>query len=475
MLPSALRLALGACLLAACGSSTSDTPAGMDLDPGHDVDLDPALVAEKAAWKPCGGRIECRQVEVPVEHDAPDGEKLSIALARSPAWEGYDYRGVILLNPGGPGAPGRPFLEAVDGRRALGMLRGFDLVSFDPRGVGDSGGLPCGTELYPKVAFESGGVEGLIDYYETDSLACADRLGPLFDHLGSLDVVQDIELVRQKLGEEQINFLGASYGTRLAALYAQTFPEHVRAFVLDGPVHPVSDLSALVESQFEALVAASDELIADCMDGTLDCPYDADFLVEELWNRSVELDAEDSFAGMWKSELSRSDGREYLAEFLYTYAYFPEVWEDLVLLPSSDQTPGEIAVNQAVHCTDQNAVVPSAVDIDAHLAEFAEISPEFAVTTLSLATCTGWHVAPNPVPKLVAAGAPPLLLIAGEHDILTPPAFAEELQRSIAESVLVRSNHYGHGAVLVGLPCIDSMLENFFERLELPGNGATCP
>jgi pimeloyl-ACP methyl ester carboxylesterase len=473
MLVSAPWLALGACLLA-CGSSTPDMPEDASLDPGE-IDLDPALIEADAAWEPCGGRIECRQIEVPVDYSAPEGEKLSIAVSRSPAWEGYDHRGVILLNPGGPGGRGRPFLEAVDARRALGMLRGFDLISFDPRGVGDSGGIPCGSELYPKVAFESGGVGGLIDYYQTDSLACAGRLGPLFDHLGSQDVVQDIERIRQTLGEERVNFLGASYGTRLAALYAQTFPEHVRAFVLDGPVHPVADLSALVQSQFEALVAASDELITDCLDGTLDCPYDADLVVEDLWNRSLELDAEDSFAGMWKGELAQPGGREYLAEFLYTYAYFPEVWEDYVLLPTSDQTPGEIAVNQAVHCTDQNAAVPSAADVDAQLAEFAEISPQFAVTTLSLATCTGWHVAPNPVPILADAGAPPLLLIAGEHDILTPPAFAEEMQRSIAHSVLVRSNHYGHGAVLVGLPCIDSMLENFFEQLELPQNGATCP
>jgi len=475
--PPRVLLALGLLGLVACGASGSAPDpdgSGSEVDLAHDRDIDPAQVAE-LAWEPCGGLIECLHIDVPVDHGAPDGEKLSLALQRSPAWPGHDRRGVILLNPGGPGATGRPFLEAVDARRALGMLRGFDLISFDPRGVGESGGIPCGGDLYPKLAFELGGVDGLIDYFEADALTCKGRLGPLFDHLGSRDVVQDIELVRQALGEEQLNFLGASYGTRLAALYAQTFPEHVRAFVLDAPVHPVADLGELVQSQFEALVAASNELVADCLDGVLDCPLDADLLIEDLWHRSVALGAEDGFAGIWKSALARSDGREELADLLYTFAIFPEFWDDFVVRPESTEVTEEVAVNQAVHCTDQGVAVPSPADIEARIGQYGERSAKFSVTTLSLATCAGWHVAPNPVPPLASSGAPPLLLIAGEHDILTPPAFAEALQDSIADSVLVRSDHHGHGAVLVGTPCIDGILERFFERLELPRDGATCP
>jgi pimeloyl-ACP methyl ester carboxylesterase len=288
--------------------------------------------------------------------------------------------------------------------------------------------------------------------------------------------VLDLDLVREALGEEQLNFLGASYGTRLAALYAETFPEHVRAFVLDGPVHPVADLSALVESQFEALVTANDELVRDCQDGILDCPYESDLLIEELWNRSVELKAEDSFAGLWKSELAQPSGREDLAEILWTYWFYPEFWEEVVTLPSSTQTPQQLAVNQAVHCTDQSVPVPSNAEIDARLATFSERSAKFAVTALPLATCAGWHMpVPNPVERLTTTGAPPLLLIGGEHDILTPIAMAEELHASLAESVLVRSGHYGHGAFTVGLPCIDDILTSFFERLELPADGTHCP
>jgi pimeloyl-ACP methyl ester carboxylesterase len=469
-------LASAGLALAGCGSPESaddDERAGGSAE--LSTDLDPTRPLDEEAWTPCGGRIECRQIEVPVDYDDPGGAKLLLSLARAPHWEGYDLRGVILLNPGGPGAPGRPFLEAFDARRALGMLRGFDLVSFDPRGVGDSGAVPCGSGVVPKDVFDSRGTAGLIDYFETDSAECAERMGLLFDHLGSHDVVRDMELIRDALGQEQLNFLGASYGTRLAALYAETFPERVRAFVLDGPVHPVADLAELVTDQFEALLAAVDEFFADCELGVLDCPSDARLLADDLWKQSVDRGAEDLFAGLWKALLTQPTGRAELADFLYTYQTFPDLWDDLILSIFSDPSPPEVAVNQAVHCTDQSVELPTIGALDAALQRFSARSLQFAVTGLSLATCAGWHVVPDPVQRLTAPDAPPLLLIGGEHDILTPLALAEQMRSSLVSSVLLKSGHYGHGAVLAGLPCIDAALDVYFTRLELPDDGSSCP
>lgn len=457
--------------LAACGSSTSDEP---EPDDGLGEDLDPTELAMDDAWKPCGAGIECRELGVPIDHDDPDGAQLSLGLARAPHWEGYDYRGVILVNPGGPGAPGRPFMEAIAGRRALGMLRGFDLVSFDPRGVGASGAVACGTGTVPKVVFDDRGTAGLIEYFERDAAACAERMGPLFDHLGSQDVVRDMDLIREALGQRQLNFLGASYGTRLGALYAQTFPERVRAIALDGPVHPLADLTELVSDQFDALVSAAAEFVADCNQGVLDCPYDVELVIDDLWSRSVQQGAEDLFAGMWQSSLAQTGGREQLAELLYTFAIYPDFWEDLIASVFADPSPQQVAVNQAVHCADQSAAVPSASEIDAAITRFRERSPEFSVMTLSLATCAGWHVEPNPVPLLTAHGSPPLLLIAGEHDILTPRKLAVEMRDSLENAVLVTSSHYGHGAVLASMPCIDDLLDDYFTNLVVPDDGTVC-
>src|SRR5688572_26210879 len=191
--PSTTRLSAGllAALCMACGGETPEAPDPDSVPGGGNeiTDIDPELLASEAAWTSCGRRLECREVEVPVDHADPDGPKLSIAVMRAPRWEGHDFRGVILVNPGGPGAPGQPFVEALDARRALGVLQGFDLVGFDPRGVGGSGAVSCGGSRYPSDAFESGGVPELIELFASDASSCAEPLGLLYDHLGSRDVV----------------------------------------------------------------------------------------------------------------------------------------------------------------------------------------------------------------------------------------------------------------------------------------------
>jgi len=151
-----------------------------------------------------------------------------------------------------------------------------------------------------------------------------------------------------------------------------------------------------------------------------------------------------------------------------------DLWEDLILSIFAEPSPQQVAVNQAVHCTDQGVELPSASAIDAAISGFGERSPQFAVMTLPLATCAGWHIAPNPVPRLTAPDSPPLLLIAGKHDILTPQRLAVEMRGSLANAVLVTSAHYGHGAVLASLPCVDALLDDYFTALVLPDDGSAC-
>jgi pimeloyl-ACP methyl ester carboxylesterase len=463
--------------LLACGGEPSEPKGAGDPDQDLLTDLDPDGDRERdaRAWEPCGANIECRTIEVPLDHAAPAGPTIALSLARAPHWQGYDPRGVILVNPGGPGAPGRPFLESLDARRAVGLLRGFDLASFDPRGTGESGAVACGTGTVLKDVFASRGTAGLVDYFEHDAADCAERMGPLFDHLGSQEVVRDMDLIRIALGQEKLNFLGGSYGTRLGALYANVYPEHVRAFVLDSPVHPVSDLAQLVDGQFEALVSAVDEVFDDCERGALDCPFDVQGAFDLLWSQSVQRGAEDIFAGLCQQLLSAPGGREQLVSLLDTFTLFPELWDELVLSIFADPTPAEVAVNQAVHCSDQSVPAPTPDQITAALAGFAERSPELWPMALPYGTCAGWHVAPEPVAPLTAPDAPPMLLIGGDHDILTPFAFAEQLHEALSGSVLLESGHHGHGAALVGSPCIDAVLESFFGNLELPADGASCP
>lgn len=483
ILPRRLAAALALALALACGpdeppgtgdSSLVDLPGGSDPELLTDLDLDEE--DEEDAWYACGGRIECREIEVPLDYGDPSGETITIALSRARSWPGHAFQGVILVNPGGPGAQGRPFVETMDAKRALGVLQGFDLVGFDPRGLGESALVTCGSGRFPSTAFALGGTDGLIAQFEADGRDCAARLGPLFEHLGSHDVVRDMEVIRRLLGAAQLNFLGASYGTRLGALYAETYPEKTRAIALDGPVQPVADLTALVAVQFDALLEAVAEFFDDCDAAVLDCPPDPQQVVLDLWDHSVRRSSQDLFAGFWKGSFTQQTGREDLADFIYLYWLFPEIWDELIDgVGSSASLPADVVVNQTVHCTDQVLLPPSADEVEGIIQGFMQRAPGFAITALPVAACTGWRVTPNPVQRLTAPSSPPLLLIGGEHDILTPRAFAEEMSASLASSVLVMSGHYGHGAALWGSPCVDDILDRYFDDLELPAAGTSCP
>ena len=478
-LPPRLAATLALALLG-CGADdppgTSD-PSIVDLpEPGLLTDISRDEEDAENAWYACGGRIECREIEVPLDHGDPGGRTITIALSRAPSWPGHAFQGSILVNPGGPGAEGRPFVEALDAKRALGVLQGFDLVGFDPRGLGESALISCGSGRFPSTAFALGGTEGLIAQFAADGEDCAARLGPLFEHLGSHDVVRDMELIRQVLGPGQLNFLGASYGTRLGALYAETYPENTRAIALDGPVQPTADLTALVSVQFDALLGAVAEFFEACDAAILDCPPDPQQVVLDLWDHSVRRGSQDLFAGFWKGAFTQQTGREYLADFIYVYYFFPEIWDEMIDdVGSRSSLPADIIVNQTVHCADQVFEPPSPAEVESIILGFTERAPGFATTTLPIAACTGWRVTPNPVQRLSAPSSPPLLLLGGEHDILTPRVFADEMSASLASSVLVMSGHYGHGAIIGGSPCVNDILDRYFDDLELPAAGTSCP
>src|SRR6185295_13754061 len=140
------------------------------------------------------------------------------------------YRGVVLVNPGGPGAPGKSFVASL-AQPLRQQFPGFDFIGFDPRGVGQSAPLGCsaGAAVDVDAIMKTSGIAGWIELLRTESERCAAENGPLFQHVGSNQVVADMDRIREALGEEELNYIGLSYGTRLGALYAQAFPEHARA------------------------------------------------------------------------------------------------------------------------------------------------------------------------------------------------------------------------------------------------------
>lgn len=318
------------------------------------------------------------------------------------------------------------------------------------------------------------GIAGWIDLLHSESERCAAENGPLFQHVGSNQVVADMDRIREALGQDELNYIGLSYGTRLGELYAQAFPEHARAVVLDAPVAPVADLVAEVSAQFDALLSAHANFFADCASGELKCPPDA----QQLFDRIVAAQPTDTaravFLSSWKLLLSAPPGREFLAKLLSDVASGQSMaMQDM---PATADVPLSIntLANFNTNCADSVPEPLTVSEAQALMASFSMRSPEFASQGIGAVTCSGWQVQHDPTPALDFTPRIPPLVIGGLEDSLTPIEWAQETAMTIPGSALVLSEHYGHGALLYGSQCVLSYIHDYLYDATLPETGARC-
>ncbi|MGW8064201.1 alpha/beta hydrolase [Streptomyces ziwulingensis] len=235
--PSARRCAVtGALGLALLGAGLPAATGG-DTEPGlarfHD---------QKITWSACEGMdvpedLQCGKVTVPLDYDRPKAGTLDLALARYRATTG-DPRGSVLLNFGGPGGSGVTELSS-GGEEFMHLTNAYDVVSFDPRGVGRSSPVTCGPATVDIMEATDGDErftdpEDVLRRLRDAAAECARHSGPVLPHIGTVDAARDMEVIRRALGDDRLNYLGFSYGTRLGAVYAAQFPDKVGRMVLDG-------------------------------------------------------------------------------------------------------------------------------------------------------------------------------------------------------------------------------------------------
>lgn len=224
-------------------------------------------------------RMRCATLGVPVDHAKPSGKQITIAFARLAATGPRSQRlGALMVNPGGPGGSGIEFLAQAGEQFPEELTKRFDIVAFDPRGVGASTQLTCLTQAQLKAWIEAKPIKDP-KKARTQSLkdettlrdACLKTSKDLFLHIGTDQVVADLEDLRIALGNEPMNFFGMSYGTDIAAGYVSRYPEHVRAIVLDGSLNPDRSLETRALGQTQSIERAMAAFIARC-DASPTCP-----------------------------------------------------------------------------------------------------------------------------------------------------------------------------------------------------------
>ncbi len=500
-------LVLGVVAVGACGGSGDPTsrsgPAALDgsstsAPPGPNR-TDGDAHGATLEWEACGAGAECSTLEVPLDHSRPRGETITLALAVHRA-EG-DRIGPLLVNPGGPGASGIYLAKEAGILFPEAILDRFDVVAWDPRGVGESTRVDCTDDLGRFWAADRS-PDGPAEIAELEAvsaalaLGCAERSGDLLAHVSSIDTAADMDLIRKAFGDEQVSYLGFSYGTFLGALYADEYPEGVRAMVLDGAIDPSLGPVEATEQQAAGFDAALAAFFEDCASdesctfhsggnpesayGRLMAQMDAERLPAKVAGEDRELGPGEAEIGVALALYSGREGWAVLADALVEAAR----GDGTGLLELSDAYTGYSGDgtysddNEAffsISCTD----APPASTADGFPAvadEVAAAAPYFGATTLWLGLpCAYWPVPPVGEPEEIrAAGAPPMLVLGTSNDPATPLAWAESLAAQLESGILAVLEGEGHTAFGRGSACIDDLVLDYLVDLATPAAGTAC-
>lgn len=468
-----LGVLLAALVLTGCsGGTETGTSAGDGRGDGSSL-----------RWERCdlGRDIECATLEVPLDWSNPAGEKIELALGRRRA--SGRRLGTLVLNPGGPGGSGLELLTYDPSTRAIAAR--FDRVSWDPRGVGRSTPLRCGSKVADLIPLDPDPDDAaerstLEDAARAVSEECAALDGPLLAHMRTSDTARDLEAIRAALGSAGLNYLGYSYGTYIGQVYAALFPEKVAKMVLDGVVDPSESFTDFLLGQTAAFDAALDLQARDCeRAGEAACGVDDLLAAYDRVRADVEITPLRTPGG--------AVGPAELAIAGITSAYEPQGWRTLgpaladalqgdgsalKAIADSYHDMASYPPYAAVECSDG----PTPVGFEEYRAfetRALEISPRFGGAVANeLLPCATWPVRNTELPPATIGAIPPILLIANRNDPATPFANAERVNARIQGSVLVAVDSDGHTA-FGSNACVNRIVEKYLVRSELPHRSPT--
>lgn len=441
-------------------------------------------------WDACGAGWECGTVTVPLDYDDPGGETIDIAVSRLPAANEDERIGVLLTNPGGPGAGGVSYARAWVNGLDSAILDRFDIIGFDPRGTGDSVPVTCdehlidlfGVDQSPDTQEEFDTLFGLHEAY---AAACKAEYGDLIPHLGTINVAQDMDAIRAALGEETISYVGYSYGTRLGSVYADLFPDRVRAMVLDGAVdNSVSTEGATLEQAAGFDLALNNFLEACRQSGCeLTAFGDPADVVAEILARAEE-------SPIPASPRDARPGEVILGIILplYDETAWPvleralvDAYEGdasmLVLFANTYLQVASTAVLYSVNCADAQAAanpVDTYAEYQEALPRFEEAAPVFG-SSVVIDACDLWAPGADPIGVPDAEGAAPILVIGTTGDPATPYEWAEALADQLESAVLL--THVGEGHTVYasgGSACVDELVNEYLLELGVLPDGTSC-
>lgn len=482
-----------AVLTAACG--TAAPPASAPAGPALPVLPPPPPVA----WSPCpaGSTLQCGSVSVPLDYRHPAAGTLEIAVTRAPALDPTAPGGTLVFNPGGPAESGNQILPLVLPLLPPAVRRRDDVVSFDPRGTGASEALRCGTDpstvtSVDPVPTTAGAPLPGTPVFAAQARACAALHPRLTPHVDTADTARDMDRIRQALGVSRISYYGLSYGTVLGAEYAQLFPTHVRALVLDGAVDVNASLLDQAAEEAPAAEASLHHLLDGCAAQPA-CPLGPD---PTAAYRSLEA----SLATRPLPAPGHGDTVPVTVGDLDTAA--------LLAVSVTDATGSFETAVAAARRGDGASLRALALTFDTDLDGAPLVDPLWAITchdapdhpspvaagaeartlaarypllggytvTYTLGGCVAWPTGADPVTDIHPTGTPPVLVIGNTGDPNTPHVAAVHLAAAFPRASLLTWDGWGHTWLLSGSrdACMQAAVGRYLTTGTLPAPGTVC-
>ncbi|WP_129311247.1 alpha/beta hydrolase [Streptomyces sp. L2] len=511
---SAVRRCAGSSVVALALLLAAGPPVGAAGHPGPDLSR---FYRQKIVWAVCKGPempkdLRCGKVTVPLDYTRPGAGTLDLALARYRATGAS--RGSVVLNFGGPGGPGVSELAAA-GKQFMDLTDGYDVVTFDPRGVGRSSPVSCG-ESEDDESSDTGRPstdldhpQALLKQLRKMAAQCVRHSGPVLRHIGTVDAARDLDVIRQALGDKKLNYLGFSYGTRLGAVYAAEFPGKVGRVALDGVDTLTEPLSEQGIAGAEGQQTALDDFLDWCVTDVA-CPFGQDRraageeverLVRSLDENPVPGDFGGSFSGqdlvgaigqalyskeLWPA-LERAlgslveDGDTRRIESFSSGAFaLPRRKDGGLVAPQNVPADNLPAALMAINCAD-DPDRPTAARITKDLkdlrAAYEQASPVFGEYRLTqLLMCYGRPKGTDFIRDRVKnVHTPRMLLVGTRGDPATPYRWTVETARRLGSSAVVLDNRSEGHTGYASSKCVHRKIDDFLLYGTLPPSGSSCP
>ncbi|MGW0735539.1 alpha/beta hydrolase [Streptomyces sp. NPDC002851] len=524
--PCAAALATVVLVVTGCTpQGTSADHKGTKRDQTERRPVPAHFTQQKIRWAACGPEVtkdalpeaECGWVTVPVDYAAPDRETIKIRVSRLKATDPDRRLGSLLYNPGGPGAGAAADVASGAWTPGDQTTARYDVVGFDPRGIGESASITCPTgkdappepdmTYLPRTQSEA---DTAITAAAARAKSCQRASGPVFSHMDSTSVARDLDIMRSALDDKKLTYVGTSYGTYIGQKYAQLFPARVGKLVLDGVVDPGMTMQQVTARDVQVAQDTFRRYARHCA-AQGSCPFGttADQVIDEITAFIQDLD-ENPLPGLDATELTTLAATDALAGILFREEEWPHLTEALDAAMDGDGVPlmrlaeedeadpqdgagrtegdrrspvrrvdadfnSDIA-QSAVLCLDSKAPRSARSLLEA-AAELAEQSPLFGASNAwTMLDCASWPVSPTgTVEPIIAPDAPPMLLVSFTRDAATPLDNARSVQKNLGTASLITRQGAGHGAYVSGSACTDRLVDAYLVEGTLPSKNALCP